>query len=106
MDPRRLGSCHHHVPEPEVAVHDGLRQSRRHGVREPGADVLDLRDLPRLVDLPELREAPHLPLVVAPGTRERREPGTAHVGGVDLDERVDQVVAEAAARRLALEPGR
>ena len=67
---------------------------------------LDLRELTRLVDLPELGEAPDLTLVVAPGPRERRQAGRRDVGGVDLDERVDEVVAETTARRLALESRR
>ena len=67
---------------------------------------LDARDLARLVDLPELREAPHLALVVAPRSRERGEAGRRDVGRVDLDERVDEVVAERPLGGLALEPGR
>ncbi len=65
-----------------------------------------MRELTRLVDLPELVEASDLTLVVTPGPRERREAGCRHVGGVDLDERVDEVVAEKASRRLAFEPRR
>ena len=77
-----------------------------HGFCKLGRDVVDLRELARLVDVPKLCEAPHLPLVVAPRTRERRKPGTGDIGGVDLDERIDQVVAKPTAGRLALEPGR
>ncbi len=99
----RVGSSRadHRVSEPEVSVHDGRRERIGHAVGEPGADLLDLGNLPRLVDLPELREAPDLPLVVAPGPRERGESRRLDVGGVDLDEGVDEIVAERASRSLA-----
>ena len=61
---------------------------------EPAADLFDVGQLARLVDLPELREAPHLALEVAPRPCERRQLRPRHVGGVDLDQRVDQVEAE------------
>ena len=69
------------------------------------ADLLDLRELARLVDLPELREAPDLPLVVAPGASECDQGRRLDVGGVDLDERVDEIEAERASRSLRLEAG-
>ena len=65
-----------------------------------------MRDLTRLVDLPELREAPHLALVVAPRSPERGQAGRRDVGRVNLDERVDEVLAERPLGGLALEPGR
>ena len=78
-------------------MHDGLRERIRHVVREPGADAIDLRELARLVDAPELGEATHLALVVAPGPCERGERRSRHVRRMDLDERVDQIVPEATA---------
>ena len=84
------------------------RRRRRLGqvVPEPGADLLDLRDLPCLVDVPQLGEPPHLALVVAPRPGERSEARRRDVGGVDLDEHVDEVVAETTARTLMLESRR
>ena len=87
-------------------MHDGRRQRLRQVGGEPRADLLDLRQLARLVDLPELREAAHLALQVAAGARERRELVARDVGGVDLDERVDEVEAERVARLFGLEARR
>ena len=96
----------HRVAEPVVAVHDGRQERMRHVRREPLPHPLDLRDLARLVDLPELREAAHLPLVVAPRPGEGRERRGRDVGGVDLDESVDQVEAERSPAVLTLQTGR
>ena len=62
---------------------------------EPLADGLDVRNLTRLVDLPELREATYLALVVGARPGEHSEHGRRHVRGVDLDQRVDELLAEA-----------
>ncbi len=104
-DLRRVVRSDHRVPEPEVAVHHGRRKRLGQVAREPPADLVHGRHLARLVDPPELGEAPNLALAVAPGPRERRERRARHVGGMDLDERVDEVVPEAATRCRALEPG-
>ena len=63
-----------------------------------------LRELACLVDLPELPEAADLALAVAPRTRERGQPGARHVGRVDLDERVHEIVPERSPLGLPLEP--
>ena len=102
----RLVTSDHRVPEPEVAVHDGRGQRVRQRGGEAFADVVDLRELARLVDLPELGEAANLALVVAPRPRERDETRRRHVGRVDLHEGVDEVVSQRTAGRLAFEPGR
>ena len=80
---------------------DGRGQRLRQRGGELAADLLDGRDLSRPVDLPELREAAHLPLEIAAGARERRERGSGDIGRVDLGERVDEVEPEPAARRRA-----
>ena len=74
--------------------------------REPGGDLFDVRQVPRLVDLPELRESPHLSLEVAARPRKGRELGQRDVGSVDLGERVDEVEAESVSRAELLEAGR
>ena len=63
---------------------------------EPGADGLDGGDLTRLVELPQPAEAPQLAFQVAGRLAEVLEPGRAPVDGVDLHERVDQLLADAA----------
>src|ERR687897_1864850 len=75
----------------------------RHVRGEPLAHPLYVRDLARLVDLPELCEATDLPLVVTPRSGEGRERRSRDVRGVDLDERVHQVVAERSPSTLCLE---
>ena len=105
-DPGRVVAADHGVPEPEVPVDDGRRERIGHVVGEPRRDLVDAWDLTRLVDVPELREAPYLPLVVASRTRERGEARRRDVGRVDLDERLDEIVAERSTRSLGLETRR
>ena len=81
-------------PEAIVAVHDGGGKRLGDVCAQLAADLVDCRKLARLVELPELREAAHLALEVAAGPGEGDEAGSAHVGGVDLDERVDEVEPE------------
>ena len=95
LDPRRLVARDHHVAEPEVAVHDRRGQRLGQAAREQPAHLVDVRDRARAVHLPQLREAAHLPLGVAPRPREGGERGNRDVGRVDLDERVDEVPAQA-----------
>ena len=75
---------------------DGLGRGSGRLRREHARHLVDLRYLACLVDIPELGEAAHLALEVAAGARERRELGPCDVGGVDLDERVDEVEPERA----------
>ena len=71
---------------------DGCGQSLRHVRGQPLPDVDDLGQVSRLVHLPELREPAHLALVVVPGSQERGQTGGVDVRGVDLHERVNEVV--------------
>ncbi len=71
----------------------GLREVRA----QPFADRLDGLDLARLVVLPQSGEAPQLALEVALRLAEALEPGGAPVGGVHLDQGVDQLVGDATA---------
>ena len=88
-------------------MHDG-RCASGSGIRaaSQAATCSTCGQLARLVDLPELREPPHLPLEVAARPRKRRELGQRDVGGVDLGERVDEVEAERVSRAGCLEAGR
>ncbi len=61
---------------------------------EPRADALDGGDLTRLVELPQTAEAAQLALEVAAGLAEALEARRLPVDGVDLDERVDQLLAD------------
>ena len=70
------------------------------------ADLVDRRDRTRLVDLPELGEAAYLAFEVAARASERGETRRAEVGGVDLDQRVDEVEPERPACLPILEAGR
>ncbi len=106
LDPRRLVARDHHVAEPEVAVHDCRRHRLGQTALEEAAHLVDIRDRTRAVHLPQLLEPAHLPLGVAPRSREGGERGHRHVCRVDLDERVDQIPAQATPRRLRLETGR
>ena len=74
--------------------------------REPAADRLDRRDVARAVDLPEAEEAAQLALEVAGRLAEALEAGGLPVDGVDLDERVDELLAHAPAVLDAVELGR
>ena len=89
-------------------MHDGRRQRlRERAPRATPRPRSTVRQLARLVDLPELREPPHLPLeVAARAARTRPAPGRDDVGRMDLDERVDEVEPEPPPRVRALEPGR
>ena len=69
-------------------------------------DLDHVSDLARCVDLPELREAAHLPLEVAARPRERGERRIRHIGCVDLDQRVDELVAEPPPRGRVVEARR
>ena len=73
---------------------------------EPARDATRRRDLARLVDLPEAEEAPQLALEVAGRLAEALEPGRLPVDGVDLDERVDELVGDQRAVAGAVELGR
>ena len=75
-------------------------------VGEPGRHLDDGRDLARRVDLPQLREAAHLALEVAAGAGERGERQLRDVRRMDLDERIDELLAEPAPRRRLLETRR
>ncbi len=81
---------------------DGLGHVRL----EPFADRLDGRDVARAVVLPQAEEAPQLALEVAGRLAEALEAGVAPVDGVDLDERVDELLADAPAVVGAVERGR
>ena len=88
-----------------VTVHD--RHSRVRPVSiEPRGDLGNERQLTRLVHLPEPGEAPHLPLEVAGRLAEALETGGAPVGGVDLDERIDELLADPAAAVVRVECSR
>ena len=87
-------------------MHDGERERIGDALRKPGTDLLDPVDLPRLVDLPELRKAPDLPFAVAAGAGERGQRGCLDIGGMDLHEGIDEIEAERTPRGLRLETGR
>ncbi len=96
--PLRLLVGDHHVPEAIIAVDDGCRQLFRNVRGEPVRDVDHLGQVARLVHLPELREPAYLARVVVPRSLERGQPGRGHVGRMDLDECVDEVVRQSAPR--------
>ena len=73
---------------------------------EPFADRLDRRDLARAVVLPQAEEAAQLALEVAGRLAEALEARVAPVDGVDLDQRVDELLADAPAVLEAVERGR
>jgi len=85
-------------------VNDGRRQRLRDVLGQEASNLVNGGDLARLVDLPELREALHLPFEVAARSRER--PELRSLRGVDLDERVDEVHAEREPRSFRLEAAR
>ena len=95
----RLARRDHHVAEPVVAVDDGERERLRQLVCEPGPDRLHVREVTRAVDLPQLGEAPDLPLEIAAGPHELRDAVRTDVSRVDLDQRVDEVERRARAAR-------
>ena len=68
-------------------------------------DRLDRRDVARAVVLPQAEEAPQLALEVAGRLAEALEAGGAPVDRVDLDERVDELLAHAPAVVGAVERG-
>ena len=94
------------LPEPVVAVDDGERQRLGQRAGEPFADRLDVGEVARPVDLPQLREAAHLPLEIAALAHEVRDAGRVHVDRVDLDQRVDEIEPEPPPGALVLESGR
>ena len=65
---------------------------------EPLADPLDRGDLARLVELPQAAEAPQLAFQVAGRLAEALEAHRPPIHAVDLDERVDQLLADRARR--------
>ena len=67
--------------------------------------LVDVGELSRLVDLPEVGEAADLAIEVAARSLECGERGCRDVGGVDLDEGVDEVEPERVPRAGRLEPG-
>ncbi len=73
---------------------------------QPRADALDGRDLARLVELPQPGEPAQLALEVAGRLAEALEARRAPVDGVDLDERVDQLLADRRALLGGVERGR
>ena len=72
---------------------------------QPFADRLDGRDVARAVVLPQAEEAAQLALEVAGRLAEALQAGVAPVDGVDLDERVDELLADAPAVLEAVERG-
>ena len=91
-----------HVPEPEVAVDDGLRHGGRELRRESLPDLVDGGQLAGGVERPELGEPSHLTLEVVPRAREGGEGGLGHVAGVDLGQHVDEILHQPAPRRHVL----
>ena len=90
----RLGR-EHRVAQAIVAVHDRGRAATRAGARPSQLrDALHRGELARLVVLPQPAETPHLALQVAGRLAEALEAGGAPVDRVDLDERVDQLLAD------------
>ena len=89
------------VAQPVVAVHDRRRAGARHVLGQPAADALDRGDLARLVQLPQPAEAPQLALQVAARLAEALQAHRLPVHGVDLDERVDQLLGDPRALRRA-----
>ena len=84
----------------------GWVRTVRHVRLEPFAHRLDGGDVARAVVLPQAEEAPQLALEVAGRLAEALEAGVAPVDGVDLDERVDELLADAPAVVGAVERGR
>ncbi len=60
---------------------------------QPSADLLDLRELPRAVVLPEPREPTQLTLQISRRLAETLEADRGPVDGMELHERVDQLSA-------------
>ncbi len=71
---------------------DGPLALLREVLREPAADGREVGDVARRRRLPEARPAPHLALVEAARADERGERRSGDVGGVDLDQRLDEVL--------------
>ena len=94
----RLGALEHDVAEAVVAVHDAGPARARQLVAKPVGELCDERQLARGVVLPERREAAHLALEVAVGATEVAQAGALDVDGVQLGERVDEIVARPPAR--------
>ena len=83
---------------------DGRGTRTRQVLAQPRSHVLDSRDVARAMALPEAAEAPQLAFEVAAGVaREPLQPARAPVDRVDLDERVDELLAAAAPLRRRVE---
>src|SRR4051794_28924126 len=82
------------VAQAKVAVDDRGVLLIGQVVAQPGADGLDLGDVARLVVLPQPGEAPQLALEVAGRLAEALQPAGLPVDRVDLDERVDELLAD------------
>src|SRR5436190_1883754 len=95
--PRRRAGGEHRVAQAEVAVHDRRRARLGQVLAQPRADGLDGGDLARLVVLPQAGEAPQLALEVARWLAEALQPARLPVDLVQLDERVDELGADAPA---------
>ena len=91
----------HDVAQAVVAVHDRGRAGLGDVRAQPARDLVDRRQLARGVVLPQAGEAPHLALEVARRLAEALQAARLPVDGVDLHERVDQLVADP----LRLHPG-
>ena len=105
-DPRRVVPRDHRIAQTKVTVHDRRRQALVEVVREPGPDVSILGSFHVLLISQSWSKRSGPDACCSSRAGERRQAGRRHVGRVDLDERVDEVVAEKASRRLALEPRR
>ena len=86
-------------------MHDRGRTGLRQVLAQPGADVLDRLDLARLVEVPEPFEAAQLAFQVAGRLAEALQAHGLPVDGVDLDERVDQLLGDAPAFRRRIQVG-
>ena len=84
-------------------MHDRRLARVRHVLRQPPADALDRVDLARLVDLPEAEKAAYLAFEIAARLAEVLEPHRAPIDGVDLCQRVDQLLRDARALRRRVE---
>ena len=86
-------------------MHDRRRPRARQVLRQPGADALHGGYLAGLVQLPQAEEPPHLAFEIAGRLAEVLEARRPPVHGVDLHERVDQLLADPAALRRRVQRG-
>ena len=84
----------HDVAEAVVAVHEGRGPGLRAVLGQPGRHFVQRGDLARGVVLPEAAEAPQLALEVARRLAVALQAAGAPVDVVDLDQRVDQLLAD------------